>query len=76
MTRLALEDEIAQIIRRDTARQMRAFGLIEASLAERLPATLRPLAPSLPVVCVWTWRQPGICSGPTLRGGMMGVAPQ
>jgi hypothetical protein len=40
-------DEMAQIVRRDTARQMRAFELIEASLAARLPATLKPLAPEL-----------------------------
>jgi hypothetical protein len=42
-----LDDEMAQRVRRDTARQMRAFELIEASLAERLPATLKPLAPEL-----------------------------
>jgi hypothetical protein len=43
----ALDDEKAQRIRRDTARQMRAFELLEASLAERLPATLRPRIPEL-----------------------------
>ncbi|PNE11248.1 MAG: hypothetical protein CR217_10015 [Beijerinckiaceae bacterium] len=42
-----LDDEKAEQARHDTARQMRAFELIEASLAKRLPATLSPLVPEL-----------------------------
>ena len=69
-----LDDEMAQIVRRDTARQMRAFELIEASLAERLPAALRPLAPEL---------ARGLCADMAAAGclfrsaaKMMGMTPQ
>ena len=42
-----LDDEKIELIRCDTARQMAAFQLITASLAARLPATLRPCIPEL-----------------------------
>jgi len=42
-----LDDGQVERIRGDTARQMRAFELPEASLAARLPAALKPRIPEL-----------------------------
>jgi hypothetical protein len=48
MNRPCLEDEKIEKMRRDTARQMRAFGVLSASLAGfRLPDTLKPLVSEL-----------------------------